>query len=184
MRKVIPFLIIIVILLSGCSQSYEYKEADLPVFTPREENRIDVLELKFIGDKYSYKDIGDMVDGVIKLTAKDKLNYVNLVPEYLFDSEYGAYNHTGLYTGSLPDIFKEDFEKAAYKCEGLIICRGTLFSLYYNEEGTPYIGCIYAKSYDKYFREDKSYLEFMNFVVNYIPPAVSSEATSGGRDGC
>ena len=77
---------------------------------------------------------------------------------------------TSTYVCSIPDKFWQNVknDKGETVCEGIIIFEKVPFSFYYNENGEPYVKCLETR-FHSYFKEDRSYVEFINFAINYEP---------------
>lgn len=185
MKKALIFIFAAVLILSlfgGCGKK-EVTEFNPPPFEDLGDNNLDVLELKFKGNKPEFTDIGEISDGVYRLNKKITVKYVNLVPEYLRD-ENGDYNKTGVYIATAPDYYHSYVKNS--DLEGIIIYKKAPFALYYNDDNELYVRSLIKNWYDSYFKEDRSYEEFLNFAVNYEIPEGDSDtlSTSGGRDGC
>ena len=150
--------------MTGCSSKRNSGEYTLPNFTDEGLRQFDVHKISVYKDKINFTDIGVLKDGKFHLKGT-----------YLKYGDSRAKNFTGkvetsTYVCSIPDKFWQNVknDKGETICEGIIIFEKVPFSFYYNEDGEPYVKCLETR-FHSYFKEDRSYVDFINFAVNYEP---------------
>ena len=152
-------------IMSGCSV-----DRSCPEFKKLNTREFDVLELKFDWLKnVAYTDVGDIKDG------KFHLNGTYLKYSGSRTNNFTGKVETSAYVCSVPDNFWQNVknDKGEIICEGIIVFERVPFSFYYNEDGEPYVKCLETR-FHSYFKEDRSYVDFINFAVNYQPVNYSS----------
>ena len=192
MRRIfstLVFILLILILFSACTpqkisrealraasaseckkEYYELTYAAPPEFTDMGEREFDVLEMKISGTTPIFKDVGEVKGGKIYLPYGVELRYSDGYPEQYYDKKDGKVKITGRFACSVPDNFWQNIknDKGETVCEGIIVFEKVPFSFYYNEDGEPYVKCLETR-FNSYFKEDRSYVEFINFAINYEP---------------
>ena len=176
MKYKLWFLVfILVFFLSGCNKNAEKTEflnAEPPTFENSGENEFDVLELTFKDNTPVYSDLGDVKEGKYYLNEDNKIRYLDFTPEYVFNSETRKFEKTGLYVCTLPWRYKNRLrskETETHTLNGIVVFARHPFLIYIDKsDGKTYAKCLLS-SFDSYFNEDRSYVDFINFAVNYEP---------------
>ena len=75
-------------------------------------------------------------------------------------SQYTDINGTWL--ADTPIYFPQNTKNA----EGIIIFDGVPYSLYYDENGSAFVKCLETR-FNDYFKEDKSYSDFIRWAKYY-----------------
>ena len=184
MRKVILLtsaILLVLLSFSACSgriiksesigvsktEAYNISSAKLPQFKEMEQRTFDVLELTFGGDTPKYKRVGEVSNGQFRM--KDLyLRFSYSRPEFRYDEKTNSSYETGRIQSEIPRDFWQNVRNEAGEivCEGIIVFENVPFSFYYNGDGEPFVKCLEIR-FDRYFDEDRSYIDFINFAVNY-----------------
>ncbi|MBP3324078.1 MAG: hypothetical protein J6M16_07780 [Clostridia bacterium] len=154
---------------SSSSENYKLTYVAPPKFQKLGDREFDVLQLTISGNTPVFRDVGEVSKG--KFRMEDiTLRYSYSRPEYYYDEDTGLSYYTGRYQSDIPQGFWETTknENGETICEGVIVFERVPFVFYYNEEGEPYVKCLETR-FHSYFKEDKSYVDFVNFAINYEP---------------
>ncbi len=145
-------------------------DAEIPNFQNLNDRQFEVQELQVIDNAPSLNSIGEVKNGKIYLPYGNELRYGDSYPEQYYDPKDGKVKVTGRFACSVPDNFWQNVknDKGETICEGIIVFEKVPFSFYYNENGEPYVKCLETR-FHSYFKEDRSYVEFINFAINYEP---------------
>ena len=172
-KKLLSLLLILLIIftLSGCSQEkIIISEAKLPSFQKLGDNEFDVIKLTFEDATPVYTDIGEIKEQKLYITEDVTVMPLKMVPEHILNEETKAPEKTGRYVSTLNTKMANYFrskESGGKVKEGLIIFEGFPFLFYFNEKGEAFVKCLYI--FEDYFKNDRSYEDFINFAVNFKP---------------
>ena len=172
-KKLLSLLLILLIIfvLSGCSQEkIIINEAKLPSFQKLGDNEFDVIKLTFEDATPVYTDIGEIKDQKLYITEDITVMPLKMVAEHILNEETKVPERTGRYVSTLNTKMANYFrskESGGKVKEGLIILEGFPFLFYFNDKGKAFVKCLYV--FEDYFKNDRSYEDFINFAVNFKP---------------
>ncbi|MBE6732112.1 MAG: hypothetical protein E7564_10520 [Ruminococcaceae bacterium] len=150
------------------TETYKLSSAELPQFKEMEQRTFDVLELTFSGNTPKYKRVGEVSNGQFRMNDL-YLRFSYSRPESRYDEKTNSSYGTGRIQSEIPRDFWKNIRNEAGEivCEGIIVFEKVPFSFYYNEDSEPFIKCLEVR-FDRYFDEDRSYIDFINFAKDYV----------------
>ena len=175
MKKPLKIVLVVSIVLVICASIYALYEIFVPydntipefkqyeVSEIRSDTRFEVKELKFNFGQVTYTDIGK-VEGFKFVFKGPHLRYGEEYPVNQISHNWQNMNDMYKVTHNcdLPALFTENTENA----EGIIIFDGVPYSLYYDESGKAFVKCLETR-FNDYFKEDKSYSDFIRWAKYY-----------------